>query len=227
MALIDYTNKVIYWDEVNWLWVSFIRFRGGKYAYLVKDGKSFPVKSSKDVVKILESLGFRFYSLHNLGIVEVSFGCFLYQGVLYDIGNKKPSIIKFIETLTGRSKIWINKQLDGEIIFSKNIIDSLVENSSKVTYKGKSYKNYVQLFRELDINPDYAYTRLTRGDSLEKTIEEYKPKSGSVKDHLGNQFDSMKSMFTHWGILPSTYYSRTRKGWSLEEVLTGKKSNKR
>lgn len=226
MALIDYTNKVIYWDEVNWQWVSFIRFRGGKYAYLVKDGKSFPVKSSKDVVKVLESLGFRFYSLHNLGIVEVSFGCFLYKGTLYNIGSKKPSIIKFIETVTGRSKVWMIKQLDGEIIFSKNIIDSLVESSSKVTYNGKSYKNYVQLFRELDINPEYAYTRLTRGDSLENLIEEYKPKSDFVKDHLGNQFDSLKSMLSHWGILPSTYHARTRKGWSLEEALTGKRKKK-
>lgn len=118
------------------------------------------------------------------------------------------------------------KQLDGEIIFSKNIIDSLVESSSKVTYNGKSYKNYVQLFRELDINPEYAYTRLTRGDSLENLIGEYKPKSGFVEDHLGNRFDSLKSMLLHWGIQPSTYHARTRKGWSLEEALTGKKSNK-
>lgn len=30
MALIDNVNKVIYWDEVNWQWLPFVRIKDGK-----------------------------------------------------------------------------------------------------------------------------------------------------------------------------------------------------
>lgn len=43
-----------------------------------------------------------------------------------------------------------------------------------------------------------------------------------VKDHLGNDFPSIKAMYEAWGIDEGTYYYRIRTGRTLEEALTGK-----
>lgn len=41
-----------------------------------------------------------------------------------------------------------------------------------------------------------------------------------VKDHLGQDFESIQAMCNHYGIHRSCYESRLRKGWSKEKALT-------
>lgn len=41
------------------------------------------------------------------------------------------------------------------------------------------------------------------------------------RDHLGQEFSSIRAMCKHWGVLQSTYYGRKKAGRTLEEALTG------
>lgn len=44
------------------------------------------------------------------------------------------------------------------------------------------------------------------------------------KDHLGNEFISLKEMLKHYDLDRSNYYRRKERGWSLEKILTTKKA---
>lgn len=44
--------------------------------------------------------------------------------------------------------------------------------------------------------------------------------SMKCKDHLGNEFDSIKDMCKYWNISNNIYNSRKRYGWDLEKILT-------
>lgn len=48
----------------------------------------------------------------------------------------------------------------------------------------------------------------------------------TCSDHLGNSFPTKSEMLAHWGISKSTFDGRLRRGWSLEEALTGKRKDK-
>lgn len=45
-----------------------------------------------------------------------------------------------------------------------------------------------------------------------------------VKDHIGNEYPSVKAMYEAWGLDAGTYYCRIKAGRTLEETLTGKGS---
>ena len=47
-----------------------------------------------------------------------------------------------------------------------------------------------------------------------------------VKDHLGNEFISLKEMCKHYDLDIVNYYKRRNRGWSLEKILTVKLDNK-
>ena len=44
----------------------------------------------------------------------------------------------------------------------------------------------------------------------------------SCKDHIGNQFSSIKAMCEYYGISKGVYYRRIKSGWPVEEALTAK-----
>ncbi len=48
----------------------------------------------------------------------------------------------------------------------------------------------------------------------------YKRINEKPKDHLGNEFETIKAMIDHYGITRSAYDKRIRAGWSLEKTLT-------
>ena len=62
MALLDNVNKVIYWDEVNWQWLTFIVFRGSKIRIQLPQqrNKYIDVNSKEDSLKFLEGRGILF-----------------------------------------------------------------------------------------------------------------------------------------------------------------------
>lgn len=50
------------------------------------------------------------------------------------------------------------------------------------------------------------------------------PKLHPCTDHTGQTFPSQKAMAEAWGISPKIYMGRVRRGWSVEEALTGRKT---
>lgn len=43
---------------------------------------------------------------------------------------------------------------------------------------------------------------------------------GNVKDHLGQEFKTIREMYLHYGLNESVYYQRKRIGMSLEDILS-------
>lgn len=217
MALVDYSNKVIYWDEVNWHWLPYVMIGRNGHCYFLKGGISYPITCKEDVVRILKSFDYCLYSIQVLGISEISQNLFLYKGKLYEVSNLKPSIITLISNITGKASSWISRKIRGRGVLSETIFDELLLGV-KVKYNGKSYKGYNHLAKELGIPYSAIYTGLSEGKSLDEIIENRKPRK--VKDHLGSQFESTKEMISRWGISRETYNKRLSDGWSLEKTLT-------
>lgn len=48
-----------------------------------------------------------------------------------------------------------------------------------------------------------------------------------VKDHLGNEFSTIKSMLEHYKVQRETFNKRRRYGWTLEECLLGRKRKRK
>lgn len=221
MALVDYQNKVIYWDEVNWQWLPYVRVNLQGKCYMVKDGTWNPINCQEDAIKVLKAFGFSMLPLQHLGITEVYEGKFLCNGVLYRLGKAKCSVLSLLSLITGKSKNWIASRLKGESILSKDILKQLVsEAKQQIEYRGKFYNNYHSLAKELGIPHSYIYNNLDKGMSIDDVVNNYSPKSVEIKDHLGNSFNSLKSMLDYYKISRNAYLSRVTRGWSLEEVLT-------
>ena len=220
MALVDYQNKVIYWDEVNWQWLPYVRVNLQGRCHVVKDGTCISVNCQDNAVKSLKGLGFSMLPLKHLGIIEVSSGVFLYNGVLYQLNKAKSNILSLVSFITGKSKTWITKRLEGESILSKDIIRHLVSEAKQIEYQGKLYNSYHSLAKDLNISYTYIYKNLDKGMSIEDLVNNYSPKVTEVTDHLGNKFKSLKSMLSYYNITKSDYLKREIKGWSLKEILT-------
>lgn len=196
MSLIDNQNKVIYWDEVNWQWLPFLaKERNGKF-YLIKDKKRFPVKCQKDVVSLIKSFGFCLSPIQDLGIVEVSAGYFLYNGVLYSTGTPKTGIIKLISIISGNSLSKIHNEIKGKGVLSRGILEELLSRDT-VEYKGKVYKSLRNLAENLNVPYSYMRNHLSKGNTIDEIVKMYVPRT--ISDHLGNQFDSVSSMLKYWG----------------------------
>lgn len=212
MALIDNQNKVIYWDEVNWQWLPFV---------------SISVANSREgIIKFLFEEGYTLYSISNLGISEISLGCYLYNGKIYmkDGGRPLKNLTSLLCLISGKSSKTINKELKGMGLLSKENIDSLISRRGAIEFDGIVYKNFSELAKDYGFNPAYLSRRLSNGSSLDTIIPYYSRKK--VSDHLGNRYRNVEDMLVHWGISSKVYRKRKEKGWSLEESLTGKRKDK-
>ena len=219
MALVDFQNKVIYWDEVNWQWLPFVNLRQSGNYYFVKDGKGTLVTCADDVVRLLAELGFQLSLIQNLGLFEISRSTFLYNCRVYILSNTNPSLSTLISNISGMSKSWSTRNLATKGVISKNQFSMLVVGITKgVEYKGKVYSSHSSLAKELGISHAHISRKLSEGMSIEEIVEKYNSKY--VTDHLGNKFNTRKDMLKHWGISPTSYQDRLNRGWSMEESLT-------
>lgn len=218
MALIDYANKVIYWDEVNWTWLPHVTLRESKNYFLVLRGVgSFPVKCAEDVTKLLIREGYCLSPLQDLGVSEVSRGTFIFSGLIYTLNNK-PSLSTLISKISGLSNSWINRKISHKGVIPRSLFNELTQCTTKLEYKGKVYSGYGELALELGISPSYMYKNLAKGKTIEEILEKHTQRY--ITDHLGNQFISQKDMLNQWGIPLYTYRSRILLGWSLKKTLS-------
>lgn len=220
MALVDYNNKVIYWDEVNWQWLPYVRVNLQGRCHVVKDGYCLFVNCQDNAVNALKGLGFSMLPLKHLGIIEIYNGAFLYNGVLYQLNRAKSNILSLVSLITGKSKNWITKRLEGEGVLSEDILRRLVSEAEPIHYRGRLYNSYHSLAKALNISYTYLYNNLDKGKSIEDIVNNYSPKVTEVTDHLGNKFSSLKSMLSYYNITKSAYLRRELRVWSLKEILT-------
>ena len=219
MALIDKQNKVIYWDEVNWQWLPYLRRLENGF-YLVRNKEKFYVNSKNEAISTFKSFGFCLSPILSLGVTEVSHGTFIYKGKIYQLGTVRLSLAKFLAEVTGKSLGLSYQKLKDKGCISKEIFDELTySNKIKYEYDGKTYESISSLARDLGMCYITLEKHLSEGKSIKEILEERNNRI-NITDHLGNRFNTVKSMLKHWGIDATTYHIRRRKGWSLEEALT-------
>ena len=67
------------------------------------------------------------------------------------------------------------------------------------------------------------FSRKKGADMKKKeAIKPNMPNNRVVVDHLGNEYRTIKDLCQRYGIRPDTYCQRRKRGWSLEETLTGR-----
>lgn len=88
------------------------------------------------------------------------------------------------------------------------------------------YRTLKELSQKYNVKLSTITLRARQGRSFEemvglKKIPRYS-NSKKCKDHLGREFNSIKEMYTYWGLTDSEYEGRKAMGLPLEVILTGK-----
>lgn len=230
MALLDTLNSIIYWDEVNWQWLPFVVIRsanGKSYFFLKHKNFSAYVTSRNEVVSFLLKEGYMLSPISNLGVSEVSLGCYLYDDRLYkrDGGAPLKNLSRLLSLISGKSLSNISNRLKGVgEIKDDSQLRLLLSRKGAIEFKGKLYNSYSELAKEFNIHPSYISRKLSDGLTLEEVVSEHNTR---WVDHLGNHYNLLGDMLDYWGVQRRTYGERLKRGWSLEEALTGeRKKNK-
>lgn len=225
MTLLDTLNNIIYWDEVNWQWLPYVstKVNKGKLVTRLKRNGSYTSKISREIViQFLIDKGYSFRSLESIGVVEVSMGCYLYKGKVYqrDSGHPLKNFSTFLSMISGKSQTYIFNYLKGRGVLSNLQLEELLSTQKVLEYKGKIYKSQLEFIKEYGFSRTYFMKCLNKGMSLDEIVSNYRNfKEGRV-DHLGKEFKTEKEMAKHWGISLEVYKGRRRSGWSLEKSLT-------
>lgn len=225
MALLDTLNNIIYWDEVNWQWLPYVstKVNKGKLVTRLKRNGSYSSKISREIViQFLTDRGYSFRSLESIGVVEVSLGCYLYKGKVYQRGGGHilKNFSTFLSMVSGKSQTYIFNYSKGKGILSNLQLEELFSTQKVLEYKGKVYKSQLEFIKEYGFSRTYFTKCKDKGMSLDEVVSNYRNfKEGRV-DHLGKEFKTEKDMAKHWGISLEVYKGRRRSGWSLEKSLT-------
>lgn len=89
---------------------------------------------------------------------------------------------------------------------------------------GEVFNTLKDLCEHWNINVTTVQHRLRKPDQY-PTLNEVLTvplKSTKVKDHLGNEYESLAKMLEQYEITYNTYYYRKRKNYNIKEILTGK-----
>ena len=233
MALLDEQNKVIYWDEVNWQWLPFVtpRVSPTNVSFRLHYGGSrTTINSKEDVLTLLLSEGYKLSPISNLGIYEISLGCYLYEGNVYQREGKTvlKNLSRLLSIISGKTTDYISNSLKGLGVISKEQIEGIISRYKKenIVFRGKVYSSYSELSREYGFSTTYILKWLSKGLSLEEIVNNYADKysnslrKGYIVDHLGTKYTCVGEMLDRWGIPPKSYRYRKSRGWSLERILT-------
>ena len=225
MALLDTLNNIIYWDEVNWQWLPYVstKVNRGKLVTRLKRNGSYTSKISREIViQFLIDMGYSFRSLESISVVEVSLGCYLYKGKVYqrDGGHPLKNFSTFLSMISGKSQTYIFNYLKGRGVLSNLQLDELFSTQNVLEYKGKVYKSQLEFVKEYGFSRTYFVKCLAKGMSLDEIVSNYKDFKDGRVDHLGKEFKTEKEMAKHWGISLEVYKGRRRSGWSLKDSLT-------
>ena len=223
MSLLDSQNKIIYWDEVNWQWLPFMTgmVQGDNVQFFLQhNGSRTRIRNKKEVISILISKGYTFYPISSLGITEISLGCYLYNGKVYqkEGGRHTRNLVTLLSLISGKSQQTILRNLKGRGVLSKEQIETLATKRKIIEFSGKGYRSYSELAKEYGLSTNVLYRQLAKGFSLEDIVSHHARKR--FVDHLDNRYDKLEDMLSNWSIPLRAYKRRKEKGWSLEKILT-------
>ena len=92
----------------------------------------------------------------------------------------------------------------------------------KVKYKGREYRSMTLACDLLGVSAATVSQYVKRGMSIEQSIEQIlkNRKRNNCTDHLGNTFESIKSMALAYWLPPTVLYQRLHRKWDLKRALT-------
>lgn len=203
MALLDNQNNIIYWDEVNWQWLPFVtaRVMGAKVYFLLQYNRSHTsVRNKDEVISFLISEGYIFYPISSLGITEISLGCYLYNGKVYQKEGGRPTknLVTLLSLISGKSQQTILRNLKARGVLSKEQIKTLATERKSIEFNGKVYRSYSEIAKEYGFFTDVLYKQLAKGFSLQDIVSHHARKR--FADHLGNRYEKLEDMLSNWGL---------------------------
>lgn len=96
-------------------------------------------------------------------------------------------------------------------------------------FKGRVFSSAKSMAKEYKVSSTTLLRMLDGGKSTEEVTHFLsqrvvrRRRGVTCSDHLGSSFPTKSEMLAHWGISKSTFDGRLRRGWTLEEALTGKR----
>ena len=121
---------------------------------------------------------------------------------------------KYIEKYNSIKPNGYNQNRGGSIYFTHGI---------SVKYKGKRFKSLRQLALKYKLDYPLLASRMAKGYSIEKAVEEPIKFSTPIYEINGQKFYMVKDLCDYLKIPYSTYENRRWRGWSFEEALKLKK----
>lgn len=94
-----------------------------------------------------------------------------------------------------------------------------------VDHLGNHFKSQAEMMRHWGVTKDQLRSRIELGWTLEQILTTPKriPHKHPCKDHLGNEWDSLDAMLSHYGVASTIFKRRLNvMHLSLEEALTGR-----
>lgn len=143
------------------------------------------------------------------------------------LGNEYSSLSEMLKAWGIKNNTyWRRKEFGWSL--EKILVTSVKDNQPNknlTDFKGRVFPSLNAMCREYNVSSTtalyYVQKGMSPGDAI-KYIISRKDNPSRVSDHLGNEFSSQKEMCEYWKVNATTFRNRKRKGWSLEEALTGK-----
>lgn len=120
-------------------------------------------------------------------------------------------------------------QLEGRLSKGWSLEEALTTPKNKspgetiiTDHLDNTYSSIDEMCRTYNISDSTYQGRLAHGytqeEALTLTTEEIKNRK--VKDHLGNEYPSIRAMCDHYGMTSARFFGRRKLGWPLEKILT-------
>lgn len=90
----------------------------------------------------------------------------------------------------------------------------------KVVYNGVEYNSIRELARAFDKNPVTVTLRYQKTKDINQAMTYKERPRFSYKDHLGNEYSTLKEMCQQYKMAINTFRYRQKKGWSTKKILT-------
>lgn len=236
MGLVDRQNKIIYWDEVHWQWLPYVRktriiidkynipFSIDNYQKIIKETHNYTLKPINEI-NCAELGKDEILNLSSGNIIKYRNGptkIIKYNGASY-VGAKdlyKSSKIKrasFSVFCTRISKNWpIEKALATP---NKKALITPVRRAIVSDHLGNTYRSKTEMAKAYGLKRSTLIARLQKGWPLKKALTT--PLLTSTQDHLGNTFKTETEMAKAYEIPRAVLKSRLHEyGWPLEKSLT-------
>ena len=144
------------------------------------------------------------------------------------LGNKFRSVGEMLD-YWGISLRVYNRRKDRGWSLERVLTTPVRENRTAqecIDFKGKRFPSIKSMVKEYGVPEASLMYHIRKGKTTAEALKHLLTKGKAnrkVIDHKGNSFSSNTEMAKYYNVPRNTFSNRIKRGWSLEEALTGKK----